>query len=124
MTHRVPSVLLVVALVSASGVPAAHVRQGRPLRQRQLVRVNEPEAVHLQGYALGTNTLVDNRHRHRLVTVADVRPSVRVGAMSALVEVREAGVVLELPGQPVPVAANTRPTRPSHVVLSARAPPA
>ncbi len=118
MTHRVASVLLVVALVSIGGLPVAHVRQNRPLRQRQLVRVNEVE-----GYASGTTTLVDNRHRHRLVTIADVRPSVRGGATPALVEVGEAEVVPELPGQSVPVAANTRPSRPPRVVLSARAPP-
>ena len=125
MTHRVASVLLVVALVSAGGLPVRHVRSNnRPPRQQRLVRVEEPEAVHLQGHALRTNTLVGDRHHHQLATDADVRPSVRVGATSALVEVGEAGVVPELPGQPVPVAANTRPNRPPRVVLSARAPPA
>ena len=125
MTHRVTSVLLVVALVSSGGLPVSHVRSNkRPPRQQRLVKVEEPAAVHPQGHAPGTNTLVGDRLHHQLATVADVRPSVRVGATSALVEVGEAGVVPELPGQPVTVAANTRPNRPPRVVLSARAPPA
>lgn len=127
MTHRVASVLLVVALVSASGLPVRHVRSNqRPPRQQRLVRVEEPEAVPLQGHAPGTNTLVGDRHRHLSVGQLDdavARPSGRVGATSALVEVWEARVVPDLPGRAVPVAANARPNRPPRGVLAARAPP-
>ena len=124
MTHRFAGVLLVGVLVAAGALPARHVRSTRRVpRQHRPVRVAESEAVHLRGHAPGTNTPVGDRHHYQLATVADVRPSVRVGATPALVEVGEAGVVPGLPGQPVPVAANTRPNRPSRVVLSARAPP-
>ena len=129
MIHRVASVLLVLVLVSAGGSdPFARVPR-RNQRPRVMPRgagrlVDTAEIVRLRGHTLITNTLVGDRHHHQLATVADVRPSVRVGATSALVEVGEAGVVPELPGQPVPVAANTRPNRPPRVVLSARAPPA
>ncbi|MCH8991660.1 MAG: hypothetical protein IIA44_07935 [Acidobacteria bacterium] len=133
MIHRVARVLLVVALGSTAGsAPFAHVpMHRRSPQQRVLVRRGahrdaEPALVHLDGHAPGTNTLVGDRHRHLSVGQLDdavARPSGRVGATSALVEVWEARVVPDLPGRAVPVAANARPNRPPRGVLAARAPP-
>ena len=133
MNHRVASALLVVALVLASGSAlSAHMPPNRrSLRQRELLGgcqcgVNEFARVHLHGQASGTTTLVGDRHHHlsvALATVAVAHPNVRVGATPALVGVWEARIVPDLPGQPVPVAANDRPNRPPRVVLPARAPP-
>ena len=129
--RRVVPVLLAVALVSAGGlIPSARAPLTRRIpRQRELVergRASVEEFVRLDGQALGTSTLVGDRHHHlsaALETVAVARASVRVGATLALVELREAGVAPDPPGQPVPVAANTRPSRQPRVVLAARAPP-
>ena len=133
MNHRVASALLVVALVLASGSAlSAHVPPNRrSLRQRELLGdcqrgVNEIARVHLHGQASGMTTLVGDRHHHlsvALATVAVAHPNVRFGATPALVGVWEARIVPDLPGQPVPVAANARPNRPPRVVLPARAPP-
>ena len=127
MIHRVASVLLVVALVLAGGSePSRHMRQTRRSPRRELVGGAVAAARHLHGYAAGTNTLVGDRHHHLsvpLATVAVAHPNVRVGATPALVGVWEARIVPDLPGQPVPVAANARPNRPPRVVLPARAPP-
>ena len=131
MSHRPAGVLLVVALVSAGGAgPFTHVAQNRQtprprVRGAQRI-VAELNAVHLHRYAPGTTTLISDRQHHpsvALATVASPRPSVRVAATPAVVEVWEAGIVPDLPGQPVPVAANTRPHRPPRVGLAARAPP-
>ena len=132
MIHRVASVLLILVLAAAAeAAPFAHVRVSRRStpRPRLLVggaerRVDAP--VHLYGHAPGTNTLVGDRHRHLSVAQLDdavARPSVRVGATPALVEVWEARIVPDLPGRAVPVAANARPNRPPRVALAARAPP-
>ena len=132
MIHRVACVLL-VALVSAGGAePFTHSPLNRQtprlrLRVRGAQRsVAELEAVHLHNYALGTTTLVSDRQHQpsvALATVAGPRLSVRAAATPAVVEGWEAGIVPDLPGQPVPVAANTRPNRPPRVGLAARAPP-
>ena len=133
MSPRPAGVLLVVALVLAGGAePFTHGPLNRQtprlrLRVRSAQRsVAELEAVRLDNYAPGTTTLVSDRRHYpsvALATVAGPRPSVRVAATPAVVEVREAGIVPDLPGQPVPVTANTRPNRPPRVGLAARAPP-
>ncbi len=131
MIHRVASALLVAALVSA-GESDPFTRMPlnrRSLRQRELVGDlgrSVAESRQRYSHAPATNTLVGDRHHHLSVAPAPVdvaHPSVRVGATPALVELREAGIVPDLPGQPVPVAANTRPDRQPRVVLAARAPP-
>lgn len=122
MTHRVASALLILALAAAASVPVTHGRVNRRRTPRQRVDAS----VHLDGYALGTNTLVDDRHRHLSVAQLDdavARPSVRVGATPALGEVWEVRIVPDRPGRAVPVAAHARPNRPPRVALAARAPP-
>ena len=130
MFHRIASVLLVAALVLVGGAaPFTHVpRMNR--RPRQLVGSCERsvgELGHLHSQAAGTNTLVGDRHHHLSVTPttgAVTHPSVRVGATPALVGFVMAGIVPDLlPGQPVPVAVNTRPNLQPRVVLPTRAPP-
>ena len=131
MVHRVTSVLLAVAVVAAAGtLPSSHVP---PRNQRVRVMVRSAgrslctEArVHLHSYIPGTTILVGDRHHHPSVALApiDAHSSVRVGATPALVGFVMAGIVPDLPGQPVPVAADTRPNRQPRIVLAARAPPA
>ena len=132
MIHRVACVLL-VALVSAGGAePFTHSPLNRQtprlrLRVRGAKRsVAQLEAVHLHNYALGTTTLVSDRQHQpsvALATVAVAHCNVRVGASPSVVGVWGPRIVPDLPGQPVPVAANARPNRPPRVVLAARAPP-
>ena len=121
MIHRVASVLLVLALVAASA-PFAQMRVNRRRAPRQ--QLDAP--VHLCAPATRTNTLVGERPPHRSVPQLDdavARPSVRVSATPALVEVWEPRIVPDLPGRAVPVAANARPNRLQPVGLAARAPP-
>ena len=130
MIHRVASALLVVALLLAGGSDLF----ARVPRRNPLLRVtggggrsvDTAGCVHLQGQIPSTNTLVGDRHHPlsaALETVAVASASVRVGSTPALVGFVIAGIVPDLPGQAVPVAANTRPNRQPRVVLAARAPP-
>ena len=131
MIHRVASALLVVALVSAGGsAPFAHAPRPNPrqraMRARCARSIDTAQCVHRQDRTPGPTTLVADRHHHLSVALATVsvsRPSVRVGATPALVGFVMAGIVPDLPVQPVPAAANTRPSRHPRIVLAARAPP-
>ena len=122
MIHRVAGVL-VVALVSAGGSgPLAPVPQNRRSPRSGLVVGGSKRSVAQPG-----QHGVGDRSHHlsvALATVAVARPSLHVRAIPALVELREAGIVPDLPGQTVSVDANTRPNRRPRVVLTARAPPA
>ena len=142
MIDFVARLLLVVALVSASGsAPFAHIHPHG--HDHGAVRLDDAQARnqpahhqgegghwHLTGHHAadtpGTNTLVGDQHRPISVTLetnAIERPTVRIGTTPALVEVREAGIVPAPPARPVPVAANGRPNPPPRTVLGARAPP-
>ena len=128
--HRVGGALLVVALVSTGGSgPLAHVPLNqRVLRPRLVVGggatcVVEPDR---HGQAPGTNALVRNRYQQRSIaptTGAVARAGLSVATTPALVELWEARIAPDLPGQPVPVATSTAPNPHLSVVLGARAPP-
>lgn len=132
MTHRVTSVLLILALAAAAELAPfapARVRQRRSPRQRLPVEAAErgdDALVHLYGDVPGTTTLAVDRHRYRSVAQLDsavARPGVHVGATPALVEVWKARIVPDLPDRSIPGAADARPNQPPRGALAARAPP-
>ena len=142
MFHHVAAMLLVVALTSAGGSASfAHIHphghdHDAPLPEEAQAH---NQSAHHRGQGAhwhlngrhaadspGTDTLAGDRHHHASVsfaTVAVERSTVLVGATSALVEMREAGLVPAPPARPIPVAANTRLNPPPRVILAARAPP-
>ena len=115
MVYRLAGVLLVVALASAGGAePFARVPSNRRSPRPRLVVgswCSVAELTHSNCYARGTNALIGNRHHHLLAALATVAvaPNLHVHATPALVGFVTAGIVPDLPVQPVPVALNTRP---------------
>ena len=128
--YRVAGVLLVVALVSTGGSdPFARVPQNRRSPRPRLVVGGGGSSVaetQQHGHAAGTHSFEGDRPSYLSVTLATVTvapPSLHIDASPALAELHGAGMVPELPGHPVSVAANTRPHRLPLVRLAARAPP-